>query len=1122
MQEGLPKATKNLYSIGEASHLLGVSIDTIRRWEQAGKIQVIRSPGGTRLIPSAEIERFKKRRVKPFFKIREAADELGVSIQTLRRWDKDRLIQAKRSPGGTRFFPSDSIQTIKTQKPPHLLLPPGWFEKAKTQPPEQKQLRTPIPDKTYQKIIHYIKYIRPGWYQRYHESPIHRPLHFAILGVFLLLMANILFGSMIEEALKGRVQSQPDLGQLLAAVTPPRILSFQGRLTDDSDVPIVAPTTVVFRIWDQEGGGTEGTCTGAGGEDCLWKSKIYTITPDSNGIFSVCLGGQDTGDDCLIDASADTIIPATLFSDNAALYLGVKAGADSEMTPRQRIAASSYALNSDTLDGVDSLSFLRSDASDTFSGGTLTLTFAGTQNLAITSDLAGTVNVISAIGTPSGSAGTTRGLAIQQANHASNTNGLDAAILIDNADADLAIADAILITNTGGGGTPYTNLFNSPTLDISGAGAITGATGITSSGTITFSSYDTDANAVLYTHPTGGVVTRVVETETGSQCLLSGAGVSGVPVWGSCSAGSQTPWGQDIDAEGFDLTDLSNILFRETTGAPAGTDVGLFRDNTGDLNLNVLTGKSFNVQVNGSDEYNFSSTGLEFNSNNITGLGTSLTAAGALTISSTTASAITLDSGTTGNVNLGTGNNAKTIAIGTGTAGNTFNIGTNNTTKDTINIGSALDDVAITGDQWSVTNAGVLTVASCTGCGGGATVKSGVRSVTEGTPVTVTFATAFSTTPYCAVSVDLSGSGAAAGGYAWLDSAPTTTAVVFNYSDNAGGAAKIENVNWICTDAGDADLAEIYPTNDTTIQPGELVSIDPNLENGVLRTTKAYDKALLGVVSTSPAITIGGTGGVGKWMVPVALVGRVPVKVSNENGPIAPGDLLTSSSTPGAAMKATKAGYVIGRALTGFSGDGDPSTSSGQEGVVLAFVNTHYTDPQMLDFNFNDNNETPDILSTPEVDINLTPLGLDSENNLVATISANTKFIWQNAAGSAVSWISNTGEAFFAKVTALVGDFQKLVFGELAVRKDSQVAGEAGFSEGEMEVFITSNKVEEDSLINLTPASKTDGLSLYIKDKKVGKGFTVALERSSGDLPTDATASAAVAIKFNWFILNQE
>ncbi len=53
---------------------------------------------------------------------------------------------------------------------------------------------------------------------------------------------------------------------------------------------------------------------------------------------------------------------------------------------------------------------------------------------------------------------------------------------------------------------------------------------------------------------------------------------------------------------------------------------------------------------------------------------------------------------------------------------------------------------------------------------------------------------------------------------------------------------------------------------------------------------------------------------------PLAVVGIVPVKVSAENGPIRPGDLLVASSTPGHAMKAgpnPRRGTVIGKALEG-------------------------------------------------------------------------------------------------------------------------------------------------------------------------------------------------------------
>jgi hypothetical protein len=70
--------------------------------------------------------------------------------------------------------------------------------------------------------------------------------------------------------------------------------------------------------------------------------------------------------------------------------------------------------------------------------------------------------------------------------------------------------------------------------------------------------------------------------------------------------------------------------------------------------------------------------------------------------------------------------------------------------------------------------------------------------------------------------------------------------------------------------------------------------------------------------------------------VPLALCGRVPVKVTLEGGPIRIGDYLTSSSRPGYAMRATAPGRVIGVALQPF--DGDP----GAEGKAIVLVNPHW------------------------------------------------------------------------------------------------------------------------------------------------------------------------------------
>jgi hypothetical protein len=187
--------------------------------------------------------------------------------------------------------------------------------------------------------------------------------------------------------------------------------------------------------------------------------------------------------------------------------------------------------------------------------------------------------------------------------------------------------------------------------------------------------------------------------------------------------------------------------------------------------------------------------------------------------------------------------------------------------------------------------------------------------------------------------------------------------------------------------ANGADLAEWYATNDTSLAAGEVVSIDKSGEIKVARSQSAFDPTAIGIIATQPALTIGPESGLtpgykndtqspsGK-SVAVALAGRVPVKVSLEGGPIKAGDALTSASTPGYAMKATKAGPTIGKALEDFDGSStivtlaeegaqvteNPTLTEGTgpeviaqdpalaelnagRGVIMTFVNTSWYDP---------------------------------------------------------------------------------------------------------------------------------------------------------------------------------
>jgi molybdopterin-binding protein len=45
------------YRIGEAAEMLGVRVETLRRWERGGKLETRRTAGGQRLVPASEVAR---------------------------------------------------------------------------------------------------------------------------------------------------------------------------------------------------------------------------------------------------------------------------------------------------------------------------------------------------------------------------------------------------------------------------------------------------------------------------------------------------------------------------------------------------------------------------------------------------------------------------------------------------------------------------------------------------------------------------------------------------------------------------------------------------------------------------------------------------------------------------------------------------------------------------------------------------------------------------------------------------------------------------------------------------------------------------------------------------------
>jgi molybdopterin-binding protein len=50
---------KQFYSAGEAAKTLGISLDTLRRWDRTGKIKTSRDEGNRRIVSAAEIDRLR-------------------------------------------------------------------------------------------------------------------------------------------------------------------------------------------------------------------------------------------------------------------------------------------------------------------------------------------------------------------------------------------------------------------------------------------------------------------------------------------------------------------------------------------------------------------------------------------------------------------------------------------------------------------------------------------------------------------------------------------------------------------------------------------------------------------------------------------------------------------------------------------------------------------------------------------------------------------------------------------------------------------------------------------------------------------------------------------------------
>ncbi|MHC4476443.1 MAG: hypothetical protein ACYTEL_12405 [Planctomycetota bacterium] len=137
---------------------------------------------------------------------------------------------------------------------------------------------------------------------------------------------------------------------------------------------------------------------------------------------------------------------------------------------------------------------------------------------------------------------------------------------------------------------------------------------------------------------------------------------------------------------------------------------------------------------------------------------------------------------------------------------------------------------------------------------------------------------------------------------------------------------------------GGSDIAEPFNVKKTDEpKAGMVLSIDSETPGKLKISEKAYDRCVAGIISgaggINPGMLMSQLGTVADGEYPLALTGRVYCCADASNGPIEPGDLLTTSDTPGRAMKVTdytKAqGAILGKAMS--------SLTSGR-GLVLVLV----------------------------------------------------------------------------------------------------------------------------------------------------------------------------------------
>ncbi len=339
------------------------------------------------------------------------------------------------------------------------------------------------------------------------------------------------------------------------------------------------------------------------------------------------------------------------------------------------------------------------------------------------------------------------------------------------------------------------------------------------------------------------------------------------------------------------------------------------------------------------------------------------------------------------------------------------------------------------------------------------------------------------------------------------------------------------------TDAGlstTTQASDISAVNEEASSTVNSLSAKSKLVSAIMKSNKAYDNKILGIISNQAAF-IGnnpsGRNDSNKFKKIVGLVGRVPVKVSLENGAIAVGDYLTTSAEhPGYAMKATRSGYVLGVALEPSDVDSPETcqpgrlTCSEQSNTittVLTFIQTGY---KVINNTFVLGEDDGQLASATT-----------TESGSGAQISATTFLINQKGSGNILQLQQNGTDRLLIKndgtlaitsqylkadnkpvLSVLANDGEVLSVtsaGDISIKgiilASKNTAGSATIKAGTVSTKVIFDKPYSSApKVVLTPQGLPD--SNYGVTEKTGDGFTITMK-------TPTTED----ITFDWMALYQ-